>query len=75
MVAVLIMFYVVAGVCAVVVMISSMTDNIMFIPSIVVTVLEVVAITGMAVSWVKSRKEEKEKIIRKSLDKKGSDKR
>ena len=61
MVAVLIMFYVVAGVCAVAVMISSMTDNIMFIPTIVVLVLEVVANTGLAVSWVKSRKEEKEK--------------
>ena len=61
MVGILIMFYVVAGVCAAAVMISSMTDNIMFIPAIVVMVLGVVVITGLTVSWVKSRKEERKK--------------
>ena len=60
MVAVLIMFYVVVSVCMIAVM-RLPTDSIMFIPSIVVLVLGVVAITGLAVSWVKSRKEEKEK--------------
>ena len=58
MVAVFILFYVVVSVCAVAVM-RSPTDNIMFIPTIVVIVLGVVAITGLAVSWVKSRKEAK----------------
>lgn len=62
MAAILIMFCVVVAVCAVAVMrLYGTTDNIMFIPSIVVLVLAVLAITGLAVSWVKSRKEEKEK--------------
>lgn len=62
MVAVLILFCVVVAVCMMAVMrLSSTTDNIMYIPSIVVLVLEVVAVIGLAVSWVKSRKEEKEK--------------
>ena len=61
MAAILIMFCVVVAVCMMAVMrLSGTTDNIMLIPSIVVLVLEVVAITGLAVSWVKSRKEEKE---------------
>ena len=60
MVAVLIMFYVVVSVCMIAVM-RLPTDSIMFIPSIVVLVLGVVANTGLAVSWVKSRKEAKEK--------------
>ena len=55
MLPVFIMFYVVVSVCAVAVM-RSPTDNIMFIPTIVVLVLGVVANTGLAVSWVKSRK-------------------
>ena len=54
MVALFILFYVVVAVCAVAVM-RLPTDNIMFIPTIVVIVLGVVAITGLAVSWVKSR--------------------
>ena len=58
MVAVLIMFYVVVSVCMIAVM-RLPTDSIMFIPSIVVLVLGVVAITGLAVSWVKTSKEAK----------------
>ena len=62
MVALFILFYVVVAVCMMAVLrLSGMTDNIMFIPTIVVIVLGVVAITGLAVSWVKSRKGEKEK--------------
>ena len=38
-----------------------MTDNVMFIPAIVVLALEAVAFTFLAVSWVKARKEAKEK--------------
>ena len=38
-----------------------MADNIMFIPAIALMVLEAVAITYLAVSWVKARKEAKEK--------------
>ena len=60
MMAVFVLFYFVVAVCAVAVM-RLPTDNIMLIPSIVVLVLEVVAIAGLVVSWVKSRKEEKEK--------------
>lgn len=60
MVGIFIMFCVVVAVCMMAVM-RSPTDNIMLIPSIVVLILEVVAIAGLAVSWVKSRKEEKEK--------------
>lgn len=60
MMPVFILFYFVVAVCMMAVM-RLPTDNIMFIPTIVVIVLGVVAITGLAVSWVKSRKEEKEK--------------
>ena len=60
MVAVLIMFYVVAAVCMMAVM-RLPTDNIMFIPSIIVLVLGVVAVIGLTVSWVKDSKEAKEK--------------
>ena len=42
-------------------MVIGMTDNILFIPAIVLMVLEAVAITSLAVSWVKARKEAKEK--------------
>ena len=58
MMAVFILFYFVVAVCAVAVM-RLPTDNIMFIPSNVVLVLGVVAITGLAVSWVKACKEAK----------------
>lgn len=60
MLPVFIMFYFVVSVCAVALM-RLPTDNIMFIPTIVVLILGVVANTGLVVTWVKSRKEEKEK--------------
>ena len=57
MVALFILFYVVVAVCMIAVM-RLPTDNIMLIPSIVVLVLGVVAITGLVVSWVKARKKD-----------------
>lgn len=59
MMAVFILFYFVVAVCMIAVM-RLPTDNIMFIPTIVVIVLGVVAITGLVVSWVKACKEIKE---------------
>lgn len=59
MVAVFIMFYVVVAVCMIAVM-RLPTDNIIFIPAIVVLVMQAVAITGLAVSWVKDCKKAKE---------------
>lgn len=57
MVALFILFYVVVAVCMIAVM-RLPTDNIMFIPTIVVLVLGVVAITGLVVSWVKAGKKD-----------------
>ena len=58
MVGALIMFCVVVAVCA---MAVTESDSSLLIPAIVVLAIEVVALIGLAVSWVKDRKKAKEK--------------
>lgn len=62
MVAILIMYCMVVAVCVTAVMrLQSFTDSFLFVPTIVMLVLEGVAVIGLAVTWVKDSKEAKEK--------------
>lgn len=56
MIGALIMFCVVVAVCS---MAVTRSDSSLLIPAIVVLVLEAVAVIGLAVSWVKDRKQAK----------------
>ena len=58
MIGALIMFCVVVAVCS---MAVTRSDSSLLIPAIVVLAIEVVALIGLAVSWVKDCKDAKEK--------------